>query len=146
MLIGFSMDRKHFSLIVILCFGLAIAGHPQEVVQDTLLKDIHFDVGKYDIRPEDAKILKRIATFLMKYPNVKIQIQGYCDERGTVEYNLALAERRANSAKNYLIPLGISRDRIFTISYVRKDTPLDPGHNEKAWAKNRRVHFVILSE
>jgi peptidoglycan-associated lipoprotein len=110
------------------------------------LKDIHFDVGKYDIRPEDQEILRGIAAFLMKYRNVKIQIEGHCDERGSVEYNLALGERRANSAKNYLVFLGISEDRIFTVSYVRKDTPLDPGHNKEAWAKNRRVHFVILSE
>jgi peptidoglycan-associated lipoprotein len=73
-----------------------------------LLKDIYFDAGKYDIRPEDTEILKGIATFLMKHPNVKIQIQGHCDERGTAEYNLALGERRAKSAKNYLISLGIS--------------------------------------
>jgi len=111
-----------------------------------LLKDIHFDVGKYDIRPEDAEILKGIATFLMKYPNVKVQIEGHCDERGIAEYNLALGERRANSAKNHLVSLGISADRIFTISGVKEDKPLDPGHNEETWAKNRRVHFVILSE
>jgi peptidoglycan-associated lipoprotein len=111
-----------------------------------LLKDIHFDVGKYDIRPEDVGILKGIATFLMKHPNVKIQIEGHCDERGTAEYNLALGERRAKSAKNYLISLGISEDRVFTISCVREDTPLGQGHNEEAWAMNRRAHFVILSE
>jgi len=111
-----------------------------------LLKDIHFDVGKYDIRPEDTEILKEVVTFLTKHPNVKIQIEGHCDERGTLEYNLALGERRANSAKNYLISLGISEDRIFTVSYLRKDVPLDPGHNEEAWAKNRRVHFIILPE
>jgi len=110
------------------------------------LKDIHFNVDRYDIRPEDAEILKGIAVFLMKYPNMKIQIEGHCDERGTAEYNLALGERRANSAKNYFISLGISEDRIFTISYVRENKPIDPGHNEEAWAKNRRVHFVILSE
>ena len=111
-----------------------------------VLKDIHFDTGKYDIRPEDATILREIATLLMEHPNVKIQIEGHCDERGSSEYNLALGERRANRAKNYLISLGVSADRILTISYVRKDTSLDLGHNEKAWAKNRRVHFVILSE
>ena len=76
---------------------------------------------------------------------MKIQIEGHCDERGTIEYNLALGERRANSAKNYLISLGISPDRISTISYG-EEKPLDPGHNEEAWAKNRRAHTIIPSK
>ena len=116
-----------------------------EVFESKLLKDIHFDFDKYDIRPGDAEILKANAALLMKYPKVKIQIEGHCDERGTVEYNLALGERRANSTKKYLISLGISADRISTISYG-KERPLDPGHNEEAWAKNRRAHEVILSK
>jgi peptidoglycan-associated lipoprotein len=82
---------------------------------------------------------------LKKYPKVKVQIEGHCDERGTIEYNLALGERRANSTKKYLISLGISADRISTISYG-KERPLDPGHNEEAWAKNRRAHIVVLSK
>ena len=81
----------------------------------------------------------------MKYPKVKIQIEGHCDERGTAEYNLALGERRSNSAKKYLISLGVPEGRISTISYG-KEKPLDPGHNEEAWAKNRRDHFIILSK
>ncbi len=81
----------------------------------------------------------------MKYSTVKIQIEGHCDERGTAEYNLALGERRANSAKKYLVSLGIPADRLSTISYG-KEMPLDPGHNEEAWAKNRRAHFIILSK
>ena len=82
---------------------------------------------------------------MKKYPNVKIQIEGHCDERGTIEYNLALGERRANSAKKYLISLGMPADQISTISYG-KEKPLDSGHNEEAWAKNRRDHFIILSK
>lgn len=116
-----------------------------EVLESKLLKDIHFDFDKYDIRPGDAEILKENATLLTKYPKVKIQVEGHCDERGTVEYNLALGERRANSAKKYLISLGITSDRISAISYG-KERPLDPGHNEEAWAKNRRAHPVILSK
>ena len=116
-----------------------------EVFESKLLKDIYFDFDKYDIRPEDTGILKENVALLMKYPNVKIQIEGHCDERGTVEYNLALGERRANSTKKYLISLGLSGDRISTISYG-KEKPLDPGHHEAAWAKNRRAHFVILSK
>jgi peptidoglycan-associated lipoprotein len=115
------------------------------VYESSMLKDIHFDFDKYNIRPEDAEILKENAAILKKYPNLKIQIEGHCDERGTNEYNLALGERRANSAKNYLISLGISPDRLSTISYG-EERPLDPGHNEEAWAKNRRAHFVIISK
>ena len=116
-----------------------------EVFESSLLKDIHFDFDRYDIRPGDAEILKGNAALLTKYPKVKIQIEGHCDERGTVEYNLALGERRANSAKKYLISLGIASDRISAISYG-KERPLDPGHNEETWAKNRRAHPVILSK
>jgi len=116
-----------------------------EVFESRLLKDIHFDFDKYDILPEDAQILKENAALLMNYPKVKIQVEGHCDERGTNEYNLALGERRANAAKKYLVSLGISADRISSISYG-EEKPLDTGHNEEAWAKNRRGHFVILSK
>ncbi len=116
-----------------------------EVFESKMLKDIHFDFDKYDIRPGDAEILKENAALLMKNPGVKIQIEGHCDERGTVEYNLALGERRANSAKRYLSSLGLRADRISAISYG-KEKPLDPGHNEEAWAKNRRGHFIVLSK
>ncbi len=116
-----------------------------EVFESSMLKDIHFEFDKYEIRPEDVEILKETASLLKKFPNVKIQIEGHCDERGTNEYNLALGERRANSAKNYLVSLGISPERLSTISYG-EERPVDPGHNEEAWAKNRRAHFVIISK
>lgn len=116
-----------------------------EVFESSLLKDIHFDFDKYDIRPGDAALLKENAALLNKYPNVKIQMEGHCDERGTVEYNLALGERRANQAKNYLVSLGIPSARISTISYG-KEKPLDPSHNEEAWAKNRRAHTVVTAK
>jgi peptidoglycan-associated lipoprotein len=115
------------------------------VFESSLLKDIHFDFDKYDIRPEDAAILKENAALLKKFSNVKVQIEGHCDERGTVEYNLALGERRANKTKDYLVSLGISADRISAISYG-KERPLDPGHNEEAWAKNRRAHTIITAK
>jgi peptidoglycan-associated lipoprotein len=116
-----------------------------EVLESKLLKDIHFDFDKYNIRPGDAEILNENAVLLKKYPKVKVQIEGHCDEMGTVEYNLALGERRANNTKNYLVSLGVSADRISTISYG-KERPLDPGHNEEAWAINRRAHTIILSK
>ena len=115
-----------------------------DVLESKLLKDIHFDFDKYDIRPGDAEILKENAALLLRFPKVKIQIEGHCDERGTVEYNLALGQRRANNTKNYLASLGISAHGISIISYG-KERPLDPGHNEEAWAKNRRAHIVVLS-
>jgi peptidoglycan-associated lipoprotein len=128
--------------------GLVVKKEPGiegKVFENKLLKDIHFDFDKYDISPGDAEILKENAAQLMEYPNVKIQIEGHCDERGTAEYNLALGERRANNTKKYLLSLGISPDRISTISYG-KERPLDSGHNEEAWAKNRRAHTIILSK
>mgnify|MGYP001235021408 CR=1 FL=1 len=116
-----------------------------QVFESSLLKDIHFNFDKYDIRPEDTTLLKENAALLKKFPNVKVQIEGHCDERGTVEYNLALGERRANRTKDYLVSLGISPARISTISYG-KEKPLDPGHAEEAWAKNRRAHTIITGK
>ena len=115
-----------------------------EVFESSLLKDIYFEFDRYDIRPEAAPFLKENAALLMKYPKMKIQIEGHCDERGTSEYNLSLGERRANSAMNQLISLGISRDRISTISFG-EERPFDSTHTEEAWSKNRRAHIVIVS-
>jgi len=106
------------------------------------LTDIHFDFDQYSIRPEDRKILSDHADFLLKDKNVKVVIEGNCDERGTTEYNLALGDRRAQEAMNFLVNSGVDRERIKTISYG-KERPLDPDHNEEAWAKNRRDHFVV---
>jgi len=116
-----------------------------EVFESGLLKDIHFDFDRYDVRPQDTELLKQDAAWLAKAPNAKIQIEGHCDERGTSEYNLALGERRANSTKKYLISLGVKADRISTITYG-KERPLDPAHTEEAWAKNRRAHSIVLSK
>ena len=116
-----------------------------EVFETKMLKRIHFDFDKYTVSPDDAEILKQNAAVLKKFPTVKIQIEGHCDERGTIEYNLALGERRAGSAKKYFVSLGIDEKRISTISYG-EERPLDPGHNEGAWAKNRRAEFIILSK
>jgi peptidoglycan-associated lipoprotein len=116
-----------------------------EVFESKLLKDIHFDFDKYDVRPVDEAVLKENAAFLKNNPQMKIQIEGHCDERGTVEYNLALGERRASNTKKYLVFLGIPSERISTISYG-KERPLDKGHHEEAWARNRRAHIVVLSK
>jgi peptidoglycan-associated lipoprotein len=106
---------------------------------------IHFDFDKYFIRDDAKPVLGANAEWLKKFSTIKILIEGHCDERGTEEYNLALGERRAKSAFDYLVSLGISPDRIRTISYG-KSMPLDTGHDEVAWQKNRRAQFRIIGK
>jgi len=115
-----------------------------EVWESTLLKDIQFQFDQYDLTEEARNILTEDAKVLSNHPSLRIQIEGHCDERGSNEYNLALGERRAVSAKLYLIKLGVQDNRLSTISYG-EEMPADPGHTEEAWSKNRRCHFVILS-
>jgi len=115
-----------------------------EFLESSLLNDIHFGFDRYDLTPKAREILSQNAELLHKHSQIEIQIEGHCDERGTTEYNLALGERRSNSTKQYLMSLGISPDRIATISYG-EEMPADPRHNEDAWAKNRRAHFIILA-
>ncbi|MCX8110425.1 MAG: peptidoglycan-associated lipoprotein Pal [Syntrophorhabdaceae bacterium] len=107
------------------------------------LKDIFFDFDKYNIRPNDAEILKNNLDWFKENPGKKVRIEGHCDERGTVEYNLVLGQKRADSTKNYLINLGVDGKLLETVSYG-KERPFDPGHNEEAWAKNRRAHFLQI--
>jgi peptidoglycan-associated lipoprotein len=117
----------------------APAPAPAPAVAAVELKDINFDFDKYNIRPGDAEILKSNYNWFTANPG-KVKIEGNCDERGTVEYNLVLGQKRADSAKSYMTKLGVEGKRMDTISYG-KERPMDPGHNEEAWAKNRRVHF-----
>jgi peptidoglycan-associated lipoprotein len=105
-------------------------------------EDIYFEFDKSRLLPEAQDILRDKAQFLMANPDVLVIIEGHCDERGTNEYNMALGDRRASSAKSFLVDLGIAGQRLTTISYG-EEKPLDPGHSEEAWAKNRRAHFVI---
>lgn len=98
---------------------------------------VFFDFDKYNLGTEARRILEKQAVWLKKYRVVTITVEGHCDERGTREYNLALGERRANSVKDYLVALGVSADRIRTISYG-KERPVALGSNEAAWAQNRR--------
>jgi len=105
-------------------------------------ENIHFDFDKYNLLPLAQQILQKKAEWLRNNPDVSVIIEGHCDERGTNEYNLALGDRRAESANTYLINLGIAGSRLTTISYG-EELPVDSGHNEVAWAKNRRAHFTI---
>lgn len=109
------------------------------------LKDINFDFDKYNIRDKDAAILKDNMAWFRAKANAgkKVRIEGHCDERGTVEYNLVLGQKRADSAKNFLVNLGADGRLLETVSYG-KEKPVDPGHNEAAWAQNRRAHFLAL--
>lgn len=119
---------------------------PSKVEEITdMFKDIHFDFDKYDIREDAKPILKSIADYLIKNNNHRVLIEGHCDERGTNEYNLALGDKRARAAKEYLVSLGIPSSRIDTISYG-EEKPLCKEHNEDCWAKNRRDHFIIIKE
>jgi peptidoglycan-associated lipoprotein len=105
-------------------------------------RDIHFDFDSYNIGPGDREILNMLVKWLIEYPKYFVRIEGNCDERGSIEYNLALGQRRADEAMRYLVNIGIDKSRISTVSYG-KEHPLDPGHNDDAWAKNRRDHFVL---
>jgi peptidoglycan-associated lipoprotein len=108
-------------------------------------ESIYFNFDKSFIRLEYRSVLKKKAEFLKDSPDIHIRIEGNCDERGTNEYNLALGERRATSAAKFLISLGISPDRIETISYG-EERPLASGHGEGAWAQNRRDDFVVIKK
>jgi peptidoglycan-associated lipoprotein len=117
----------------------------EEINLESPLKMIHFDYDRYEIRDDAKSILEADGAWLKKYSSVKVLIEGHCDERGTEEYNLALGEKRARSTMDYLGSLGISPDRMKIISYG-KSQPLDTGHAEMAWAKNRRTQFLIIEK
>ncbi len=110
-----------------------------------LFEDIHFDYDKYDIRPDAKPVLQNIASWLLKNGAAKLSIEGHCDERGTNEYNLALSDRRAKSARDFLVALGIASNRIEMLSYG-EEKPVCTDKTEECWAKNRRAHFVVLRE
>ena len=103
---------------------------------------ILFDVDSSTLNSAARSILDRQAAWLIQYPSLTITIEGHCDERGTREYNLALGERRASAAKSYLVALGVDTARILTFSYG-EERPVDPGHDETAWAQNRRAVTVV---
>jgi len=109
------------------------------------LKPVFFELDSSDLSAVAQKSLDENASLLKRYPSWAVTVEGHCDERGTAEYNLALGERRAIAARAYLVSLGIPADRVRTVSYG-KEFPFDPGHDEGAWGKNRRAHFVITAK
>lgn len=122
----------------------AAAPRPSEFVATERLKDIHFEFDKYELRAEDARVLDANAAWLKSRPNDLLLIEGHCDARGTNEYNLALGERRAKAAMNYLIAQGVQATRITLISYG-EERPACTAQDEGCWARNRRAHFLVKS-
>ncbi len=114
---------------------------PPAAAPAATLANMYFDFDKYNIRPGDAEILKKNVDYFKANPNTKVRIEGNCDERGTVEYNLALGQKRADAAKNYLTGLGVDGKSLDTVSYG-KERPVCTEHNEACWAQNRRAAFV----
>jgi peptidoglycan-associated lipoprotein len=106
-------------------------------------ENIYFDFDMSELKPEARDILREKAAYLQKNSGYRVRIEGHCDERGTNEYNIALGERRANAAKDFITALGISGNRISILTYG-EEKPADPGHNEDAWAKNRRDEFKLI--
>jgi len=122
----------------------AAAARAGDEVRSMLATMIHFEFNKAEIQGGDQTLLDQKIAILQKNPGLRIQIAGNCDERGSQEYNLALGNRRANAAKQYLVTHGIDAGRIETVSNG-EERPLDAGHTEDAWAKNRRDEFSILA-
>ena len=121
-----------------------IPGSQADFVQQMAGQDtIYFDTDKYNIDSVDAVALQTQAQWLMRYPAKRATVEGHADERGTRDYNLALGERRANAAKNYLVSLGVEAGRVTTVSYG-KERPIALGSDEESWAKNRRAVTVTI--
>jgi peptidoglycan-associated lipoprotein len=117
---------------------------PQPTIDELFsrnVKDAYFDYDKADIRPDARDALSQTAQFLRSYPDVRVTIEGHCDERGSTEYNLALGDRRAQAAKDFLVSLGVTADRVDTVSYG-KERPVCTDSNEACWQQNRRGHFI----
>jgi peptidoglycan-associated lipoprotein len=116
-----------------------------ELNRESPFQPVFFGFDSSEIDAAGQAVLTQNADLMRKYPSWVLTIEGHCDERGTAEYNLALGERRALAARNYLVTLGIPADRLRTVSYG-KEFPFDPAQSEEAYAKNRRAHFVITSK
>ena len=116
-----------------------------EIEKTGLLAEIHFDFDKADIREQDRATLSQNADALKKFDFLRVTVEGHCDERGTVEYNLALGERRAKAAYDYLMSLGVPADRLKTVSYG-KEVPLCTESSEECWPRNRRAHFTVTGK
>lgn len=134
--------RAVWVAVVLVVCALAFIGCAQQKTTTTKgLQRIHFDFDKYNIKSEYVPVMKANATWLQSNGKANLVVEGHCDERGSVEYNIGLGDRRARSAKSYMANLGISADKISTISYG-KERPLCNEHNESCWWQNRRAEFI----
>jgi peptidoglycan-associated lipoprotein len=124
---------------------LFLAKSLDQINKEKPLAMIHFDYDKFAIRDDAKPVLESNAAWLKKFKSAKILIEGHCDERGTEDYNLALGEKRAKSAYDYLVSLGVAAERMKTISYG-KSQPIDLGKDEAAWQKNRRAQFLVIEK
>ncbi len=113
-----------------------------EFGESSALQPVYFEFDKYSLTTQARNILHNHAAWLQNHSDVSVQVEGHCDERGTLEYNQVLGENRAIAVKKYLVSLGVNPDQIYTISYGELQ-PADPGHTEDAWAKNRRAEFNV---
>lgn len=160
------MERKYFILLLALALvTVSFAACSQEVrwsqkeidrlkqssinanrkaISPSVTGRPHFDYDRYDVRPDAEAVLSRVAKYLKDYPGIRVEIQGHCDERGTVEYNYQLGLKRAESVKKFLARQGVASDRMETNSYG-KAKPLMVGSSKKSWAENRRVEFMVIS-
>lgn len=138
------MKRISYAVVAVACafvvFGCAQKKPAKKPVS---LQRIHFDFDRSNIKPEYEPVLRDNANWMQahKHKNRNVTIEGHCDERGSIEYNIALGDRRANSAKSYMINLGVDRNRMSTISYG-EERPLCTQHNESCWWQNRRAEFI----
>jgi peptidoglycan-associated lipoprotein len=117
----------------------------EELERAGIFQDVHFDFDRSDIREPDRAVLARNAELLKKFDFLRVTVEGHCDERGSVEYNLALGQRRAAAAGDYVSSLGAPADRLKTVSYG-KEVPLCREANEDCWARNRRAHFAVTGK
>lgn len=124
--------------------GAVVPGSNADFVRSVSSNTINFGLDQYDIDPTARAILDSQVSWLARYPQVRVTVEGHCDERGTREYNLALGDRRANAAKNYLVARGVDAGRVSTISYG-KERPLAMGSDDASYAQNRRAVTVVLN-
>jgi peptidoglycan-associated lipoprotein len=118
-------------------------GEPEEFDPSAGIRDVHFDYDRSEIRDDQTAILDRNLAYFKAHPEVKVMVEGHTDERGTVEYNFALGQRRAAAVQDYLLQHGIDAERLATMS-KGKEAPVNPGHGESAWSQNRRGHFMKM--
>lgn len=131
------------SIAILALAVVALVGCSQQTTKKVSTKglsSIYFDLDKYDVRADQQSAMKSNASYLQQNASTKVVVEGNCDERGSAEYNIALGDRRAKAGKSYLVNLGISADRLSTISYG-KERPVCTGHDESCWSKNRRDDF-----